>query len=184
MAQLMHLGFTRSRHNKISAITNDPILRHRIELDGRSVAAPIGCDRSGRQCCIPTASALRLAWVVEASDAPYPTVLVCLRIAWNSHDARGTPPIEIARFAVRYVAAGAVASKCDTLASHERSTLASLLPLAINTRTTDMFGGIALATVGGTIAGTLGAMLVMPALMSLIARVGGSVGAGQDADRD
>jgi hydrophobic/amphiphilic exporter-1 (mainly G- bacteria), HAE1 family len=47
------------------------------------------------------------------------------------------------------------------------STLASLLPLAINTRTTDMFGGIALATAGGTVAGTLGAMLVMPALIAL-----------------
>jgi multidrug efflux pump subunit AcrB len=50
------------------------------------------------------------------------------------------------------------------------STLASLLPLALNTRTTDMFGGIALATVGGTIAGTLGAMLVMPPLMALLSR--------------
>jgi hypothetical protein len=47
------------------------------------------------------------------------------------------------------------------------STLASLLPLAINTKTTDMFGGIALATAGGTIAGTIGAMLVMPALVAL-----------------
>ncbi|HET9425886.1 MAG TPA: efflux RND transporter permease subunit [Gemmatimonadaceae bacterium] len=50
------------------------------------------------------------------------------------------------------------------------STLASLLPLAINTKTTDMFGGIALATAGGTIAGTLGAMLVMPALVALAVR--------------
>jgi HAE1 family hydrophobic/amphiphilic exporter-1 len=47
------------------------------------------------------------------------------------------------------------------------STLASLLPLAINTKTTDMFGGNALATAGGTIAGTIGAMLVMPALVAL-----------------
>jgi multidrug efflux pump subunit AcrB len=47
------------------------------------------------------------------------------------------------------------------------STLASLLPLAINTKTTDMFGGIALATAGGTVAGTVGAMLVMPALIAL-----------------
>jgi HAE1 family hydrophobic/amphiphilic exporter-1 len=50
------------------------------------------------------------------------------------------------------------------------STLASLLPLAINTKTTDMFGGIALATVGGTVAGTLGAMLVMPALVAMAFR--------------
>jgi HAE1 family hydrophobic/amphiphilic exporter-1 len=50
------------------------------------------------------------------------------------------------------------------------STLASLLPLAINTRATDIFGGIALATAGGTVAGTLGAMLVMPALVALTLR--------------
>lgn len=50
------------------------------------------------------------------------------------------------------------------------STLASLLPLAINTKTTDMFGGIALATAGGTVAGTIGAMLVMPALVALALR--------------
>jgi len=58
------------------------------------------------------------------------------------------------------------------------STLASLLPLAIHTRTSDMFGGIALATAGGTVAGTLGAMLVMPPLVALAlrspSRAGGS----------
>jgi HAE1 family hydrophobic/amphiphilic exporter-1 len=46
------------------------------------------------------------------------------------------------------------------------ATLASVLPLAINTKFTDLFGAIALATAGGTIAGTLGAMFVMPAMMS------------------
>ena len=50
------------------------------------------------------------------------------------------------------------------------STLASLLPLAIHTKTSDMFGGIALATAGGTVAGTLGAMLVMPPLVALAFR--------------
>ena len=50
------------------------------------------------------------------------------------------------------------------------STLASLLPLAINTNARDIFGGIALATAGGTVAGTLGAMLVMPALVALALR--------------
>lgn len=50
------------------------------------------------------------------------------------------------------------------------STLASLLPLAINTSARDMFGGIAIATAGGTVAGTLGAMLVMPALVALAFR--------------
>lgn len=47
------------------------------------------------------------------------------------------------------------------------STLASILPLAIHTTTKDMFGGIALATAGGTVAGTIGAMLVMPALVAV-----------------
>jgi hydrophobic/amphiphilic exporter-1 (mainly G- bacteria), HAE1 family len=45
------------------------------------------------------------------------------------------------------------------------STLASLVPLAVGTDPNDLFGAIALATVGGTIAGTLGAMLVLPALI-------------------
>jgi multidrug efflux pump subunit AcrB len=47
------------------------------------------------------------------------------------------------------------------------STFASLLPLAVNTTTKDIFGGIALATAGGTIGGTFGAMLVLPALVAM-----------------
>jgi multidrug efflux pump subunit AcrB len=50
------------------------------------------------------------------------------------------------------------------------TTLASLLPLAIKTSSRDIFGAIAIATTGGTIAGTLGAMLVMPALVALALR--------------
>jgi len=46
------------------------------------------------------------------------------------------------------------------------TTLASLLPLAIGTKTTDIFGSIALATVGGTLAGTFGALFILPALLS------------------
>jgi outer membrane lipoprotein SlyB len=45
------------------------------------------------------------------------------------------------------------------------TTLASLLPLAIGTDSASLFGAIALATVGGTIAGTLGAMFVVPAMV-------------------
>jgi hypothetical protein len=45
------------------------------------------------------------------------------------------------------------------------TSLASLLPLAIGTETTSLFGAIALATAGGTIAGTLGAMFVVPAML-------------------
>jgi hydrophobic/amphiphilic exporter-1 (mainly G- bacteria), HAE1 family len=46
------------------------------------------------------------------------------------------------------------------------TTIASLIPLAIGTSSTSLFGAIALATAGGTIAGTIGAMLIMPALLA------------------
>jgi multidrug efflux pump subunit AcrB len=46
------------------------------------------------------------------------------------------------------------------------ASLASLLPLAIGTDVGDLFGAIALATAGGTIAGTIGALVVMPALLA------------------
>lgn len=45
------------------------------------------------------------------------------------------------------------------------TTLASLLPLAIGTDSDSLFGAIALATAGGTVAGTLGAMFVVPAMV-------------------
>ena len=45
------------------------------------------------------------------------------------------------------------------------ASLASLLPLAIGEKTDTLFGAIALATAGGTLAGTLAAMLVLPALV-------------------
>ncbi len=45
------------------------------------------------------------------------------------------------------------------------TTLASLLPLAVGTDSASLFGAIALATVGGTVAGTLGAMFVVPAMV-------------------
>ena len=45
------------------------------------------------------------------------------------------------------------------------TSLASLIPLAVGTGLTNLFGAIALATAGGTVFGTLGAMLVMPALL-------------------
>ena len=46
------------------------------------------------------------------------------------------------------------------------TTIASLVPLAVGTRTDDLFGAIALATAGGTVAGTIGAMFVMPAMLA------------------
>jgi multidrug efflux pump subunit AcrB len=45
------------------------------------------------------------------------------------------------------------------------TTLASLVPLAWGTSSTTLFGAIALATAGGTVAGTFGAMFVMPAMV-------------------
>ena len=45
------------------------------------------------------------------------------------------------------------------------TTLASLIPLAVGTDEDSLFGAIALATTGGTITGTIGAMLVVPAMV-------------------
>ena len=45
------------------------------------------------------------------------------------------------------------------------TSMASLIPLAVGTSTQDIFGAIALATAGGTIFGTLGALFVVPALL-------------------
>lgn len=45
------------------------------------------------------------------------------------------------------------------------AAMASLLPLAIGTSADTLFGAIALATLGGTVFGTLGAMLLAPALL-------------------
>jgi hypothetical protein len=45
------------------------------------------------------------------------------------------------------------------------TTLASLVPLAAGTEADSLFGSIALATAGGTIAGTIGALWIVPALL-------------------
>jgi len=45
------------------------------------------------------------------------------------------------------------------------ASLASLIPLSVGTEADSMFGAIALATAGGTVAGTVGAMFVMPLLL-------------------
>lgn len=50
------------------------------------------------------------------------------------------------------------------------TTLAGLLPLAIGTDLDSLFGAIALATVGGTLAGAVGALVVVPALLPGIHR--------------
>jgi preprotein translocase subunit SecF len=51
------------------------------------------------------------------------------------------------------------------------TTLASLTPMAAGTGSDTMFGAIALATAGGTIAGTLGVMFILPpVLMGWVSR--------------
>ena len=45
------------------------------------------------------------------------------------------------------------------------ASLASLIPLSVGTATDSMFGAIALATAGGTVAGTIGALFVVPLLL-------------------
>ncbi len=50
------------------------------------------------------------------------------------------------------------------------TTIASLIPLAVGTSASTLFGAIALATAGGTVAGTIGAMLVLPALLARLRR--------------
>lgn len=47
------------------------------------------------------------------------------------------------------------------------AALASLLPLAIGARADELFRAIALATVGGTIAGAVAAIIVVPALAAV-----------------
>lgn len=46
------------------------------------------------------------------------------------------------------------------------TTIASLVPLAVGTSANTLFGSIALATAGGTVAGTLGALIILPALLA------------------
>jgi len=48
------------------------------------------------------------------------------------------------------------------------TTVASLLPLAIGTDPDSLFGSIALATAGGIVFGTIGAMFVLPVLLAAV----------------
>lgn len=49
------------------------------------------------------------------------------------------------------------------------TALASLIPLSLGTDTSSLFGSMALATAGGTVAGLLGVLVVMPALVMVSA---------------
>lgn len=50
------------------------------------------------------------------------------------------------------------------------AALASLIPLSVGTKADTLFGAIALATAGGTVAGTLGVLFIMPSLITGRAR--------------
>lgn len=50
------------------------------------------------------------------------------------------------------------------------AALASLAPLSLGTESDSLFGGIALATAGGTIAGTLGVLFLLPGIMAAASR--------------
>ena len=50
------------------------------------------------------------------------------------------------------------------------TALASLLPLAVGTKTDDLFGAIALATVGGLVGAALSALVAVPAFLMGIYR--------------
>jgi multidrug efflux pump subunit AcrB len=45
------------------------------------------------------------------------------------------------------------------------TTIGSLVPMAWGAATTSIFGAIALATAGGTVAGTLGALFLLPPIL-------------------
>jgi HAE1 family hydrophobic/amphiphilic exporter-1 len=59
----------------------------------------------------------------------------------------------------------AVHDRAGTIVLVTLAALASLVPLSVGTDATRLFGAIALATAGGTLAGTVGALMVLPALL-------------------
>lgn len=81
-------------------------------------------------------------------------------------DADGQPARQLGPLTATDVLLSA-RDRCGMITLVTLTTMASLLPLAIGTKTTDIFGSIALATAGGTVAGTLGALFVMPALLAV-----------------
>jgi multidrug efflux pump subunit AcrB len=64
----------------------------------------------------------------------------------------------------RHAIIRAAAERSGMIVIVTATTLASLIPLAWGTGANSLFGAIALATAGGTVAGTIGTMLVLPAL--------------------
>ncbi|HEX7121681.1 MAG TPA: efflux RND transporter permease subunit [Gemmatimonadaceae bacterium] len=76
------------------------------------------------------------------------------------NETRGTPGLgrmEVVRSAV---------DRAGMVILVTLTSLGSLLPLAIGTPTTSLFGAIALATAGGTLFGTIGALFIVPAMLA------------------
>jgi len=82
----------------------------------------------------------------------------------------GLPARVLGRLTVADVLSAA-RNRCGMITLVTLTTLASLIPLAVGTRATDIFGSIALATAGGTLAGTFGALFIMPPLLAMGARL-------------
>lgn len=65
---------------------------------------------------------------------------------------------------------GAARDRSGMIVLITTTTMASLVPLAVGDATDTLFGSIALATAGGTIFGTIGAMWVVPLLLMPLRR--------------
>jgi hydrophobic/amphiphilic exporter-1 (mainly G- bacteria), HAE1 family len=74
-----------------------------------------------------------------------------------AHASRRLPPSRVYRAAL---------DRSGMIMMVTLTTIASLIPLAIGTGSDTLFGAIALATAGGTVAGTIGAMLILPAVLA------------------
>jgi multidrug efflux pump subunit AcrB len=60
---------------------------------------------------------------------------------------------------------GAARDRSGMIVLITATTMASLIPLAVGDATDTLFGSIALATAGGTLFGTIGAMWVLPLML-------------------
>ena len=65
---------------------------------------------------------------------------------------------------------GAARDRSGMIVLITATTMASLVPLAVGDATDTLFGSIALATAGGTIFGTIGAMWVLPLMLMPLRR--------------
>ena len=81
------------------------------------------------------------------------------------HGHTAIPPVRHTAPLTKEDAVHAAGDRAGMITLVTLTTLASLIPLAVGTDPDSLFGSIALATSGGTVAGTIGALWVVPALM-------------------